>query len=43
MPNQVVASALWEVSDAVNLVTSLRKVYFSKDSTESGKTIVMGC
>lgn len=37
------ALALWEVSDAVNLVTSLTKVYFNKNSMESGKTIVMGC
>lgn len=37
------ALALWEASDAVNLVTSLKKVYFNKDSMESGKTVVMGC
>lgn len=33
----------WGASDAVNSVTSLRKVHFNKDSMESGKTIVIGC
>lgn len=37
------ALALWEASDAVNLVPSLTNVYFNKKSMESGKTIVMGC
>lgn len=38
-----VCEALCEVSDAVNLVTSLSKVYFSKGSMKGGKVIVMGC
>lgn len=35
--------ALCEVSDAVNLVASLSKVYFSKSSMKGGTVIVMGC
>lgn len=35
--------ALCEVSDAIYLVTSLSKVYFSKGSVKGGKIIVMGC
>lgn len=37
------ALAQWGASDAVNLVTSLTKVYFNKDSMESGKAVLMGC
>lgn len=43
METKLFALALWGASDAVNLVTSLTKVYFNMDSMESGKTIVMGC
>lgn len=35
--------ALYEVSDAINLVTSLSKVYFSKGSVKGDKIITMGC
>lgn len=35
--------ALCEVSAAINLVTSLSKVYFSKGSVKDGKIITMGC
>lgn len=34
--------ALCEVSGAVDLVTSLSKVYFRKSSIKGGKVIVMG-